>query len=54
MFGVICVCGTIITSDSLEGIMASKEALLDDGKQCSQVQYKSTLEALLMQLNEGK
>lgn len=54
MFGIKCSCGTVITNDTLEGILASKEAVLVDGKQCTQVQHRSTLEALLEHLNEGK
>jgi hypothetical protein len=50
MFGIMCEDGNIITADNLEAVLASKEALVDEGKQCTQVQCKSTLEALLAHL----
>ena len=54
MFGFITACGHIFTRDTLEEIKECKDRVLLDGKQCSLVQSKSTLEALLKQLNEGR
>lgn len=50
MFGILCNCGTIITNDTLEGILASKKEVIADGKECTQVQHRESLEALLKHL----
>lgn len=50
MYGVVTKKGDIATSTTLEGIKALKAALIVEGEIVSQIQSKSTLEALLEQL----
>jgi len=53
MFGIVCKSGHIAYSTTLEGISSIKQALLNKGEIVSQIQFRSTLEALNIHL-EGK